>query len=262
MTARIQSTFPANALDWLVGAKGGHVLALGRTCAPLMATLDERGDILTAADPDPSGVRRLLAHAPRALPTVSEASALPFVPCAFDVVLINQSFHTLNAGAALPELARVLRPGGHLAIAYTIRDDSVPWVRRLVKLMRTVDPDAMAGDYGSAAVDHLAESPYFPEVERKDFRLWAPTTRDGLIDMVRRRFPRLEAERLNPLLTEVEALYESSARAPEPLLLPYRVACWRGYVDHTEFTSALNLPDDGLSISLSRHPLSDASRPG
>ena len=250
MTALPQSTFPATALDWMIGDRGAQVLALGRTCGPLLRMLADRGDRLTANDPDPSGVRKMLARAPRALPTVADAGRLPFVPCAFDVVLINQSFHALDPVVVLPELARVLRPGGHLALSYTIRDDSVPWVRRLVTLMRTVDPQAMTGDYGSSSVDALAASPHFPTVDRRDFRLGAPIGRRAMLEMVGRRFPDLPEDRRDDLLAEVAALYDTSARVPEPLLLPYRVACWRAWVDHSEFTSGLALPDEGLPITL------------
>jgi len=250
MAAISQSTFPPAALDWLIDARSAKVLALGRTCTPLMQLLADRGDRLTANDPDPTGVRRMLAHAPRALPTVAEADHLPFVPGAFDVVLVNQSFHALDQRAALPELARVLAPGGHLAISYTIRDDSVPWVRRLVRIMRTIDPTAMAGDYGSSSVDDLDDSPLFPHVEHKSFRLWSKIDRGGLLGMVARRFPTLEPGRKQELLAQVDELYEDSARVPDPLLLPYQVACWRAHVDHTELTSGLTLPDDGLAIIL------------
>lgn len=249
MTVTSQSAFPDVALEWLIESPTARLLALGRTCAPLMARLAERGHSMTANDPDPSGVRRLLSHAPRALPTVSDASRLPFVPQVFDVVLINQSFHTLDPATALPELARVLRPGGYLAIAYTIRDDSVPWVRRLVSLMRSVDPEAMSGDYGSDSVDAVAASPYFPQVERKNFRLWSPMSRRGMLDMVSRRFRDLEDDRRAELLADVADLYDASTRS-EALRLPYQVACWRAWADHAEFTSGLTVPDDGLSIVL------------
>ncbi len=249
MTVLSQPTFPESALDWLAGSPTSRLLALGRACAPLLGRLEDRGHHLTANDPDPSGVRLLLAHAPRALPTVSEASRMPFVPHAFDVVLVNQSFHTIGAPAALPELARVLRPGGHLSVAYTIRDDSVPWVRRLVTLMREIDPEAMTGDYGSESVDALADSPHFPEVERQNFRLWTPISRRGMLDMVARRFPNLDVDRRAELLDAVADLYDGAARF-ESLCLPYQVACWRAWVDHSEFTSGLALQDDGLSITL------------
>ena len=52
------------------------------------------------------------------------------------------------------------------------------------------------------------------------------------------------------LLAEVEALYATSARPPEPLLLPYTLACWRAVVDHAELTAPVEVAEEGLRISL------------
>ena len=52
------------------------------------------------------------------------------------------------------------------------------------------------------------------------------------------------------VLSAVGALYDGSARAPEPLLLPYSVVCWRAVVDHTQLTAPIELPQDGLRISI------------
>ena len=45
------------------------------------------------------------------------------------MVTSSQNLHKFAPGLALSEIARVLRPGGHLAVAYNTRDDTVPWVR-------------------------------------------------------------------------------------------------------------------------------------
>ncbi|WP_082034706.1 class I SAM-dependent methyltransferase [Nigerium massiliense] len=250
MSPTSQSPFPSAAIDWLVPGSREHVLALGRNCAPLLPHLAATGHHLTANDPDPAGVRAMLGRAPAALPTVSEAIRMPFVPGAFDTVLINQSLHTLDLPRALPEIARVLIDGGTLAVSYTVRDDSVPWVKRLAALMQSIDSEAMTGDYGGDSVAELARSPFFPDLERKNFRLWVPIARVGLLEMVARRFPDLAEDRRADLLADVGRLYEASARVPEPLLLPYQVACWRARVDHSEFSTPIRLPDRGLSISL------------
>ena len=55
---------------------------------------------------------------------------------------------------------------------------------------------------------------------------------------------RLDPTRRQALLDEVAALYDSIARPPEPLLLPYRASCWRAEVDHT----GLVLGEDDLDV--------------
>ncbi len=253
MTSPGQPAFPRVALDWLTPTgleQSARLLVVGRSTAPVAAALAADGRALVAVDASRAGLRTLLARAPRALPVVAQPTRLPFVPTAFDAVYLHQCFHLLPASAVLAECARVLVPDGCLALSWTTRDDSVPWVRRLIALMRAVDPGAMAGDYGTEAAGVLADNPFFYDVEHRSHRLWVPISRVDLLEMVANRFPDLPNEELSGLMGRVGALYESSARVPEPLLLPYQVACWRARVDHTEFTSQLRLPDDGLPIHL------------
>lgn len=254
MTSASSPAFPAAAFDWLspttTAGRRPRSLLLGRAAAPVAALLARGDDPLVAVDPSRAGLRSLLARSPRALPVVARPERLPFVPTSFDTVWIHQSFHSLLANAVLPELARVLVPGGHLAISYLARDDSVPWVRRLAALVQTVDPAAMTSGHGMDSVDAVADSPFFEPPEVRTFRLWVPIARIDLLNMVAARFSDLAPDQLSPLMVRVGDLYESSARVPEPLLLPYRVTCWRARVDHDEFTSQLRLPDDGLTISL------------
>lgn len=251
MSATTQPAFPQAALEWLAPTTTAsrRVLLLGRTAAALAAPLAASTPDMVACDTSRAGVRTLLNRAPRALPTVARPERLPFAPLAFAVVHVHQSLHTLVPDA-LASIARVLAPGGHLAVSYTVRDDSVPWVRRLTALLRDVDPDAMAGAYGTDSVDRLSASPWFADVAERSHRLWVPISRVDLLGMVARRFPDLDQDRLSQLMADVGALYENSARVPEPLLLPYRVACWRATVDHSELSAPLELPDEGLRIRL------------
>ena len=125
-------------------------------------------------------------------------------------------------------------------------------MKRLVALVRQVDAQAMSGDYGTDSLQALDDSAYFPTVETRAFRRWVPIDRDGLLSMVERTpvAQQLDDATRDALLADVAALYENAARPPEPLLLPYRVLCWRAQVDHTELTAPLDLPDDGLQIQL------------
>ena len=108
----------------------------------------------------------------------------------------------------------------------------------------------MIGDYGRDTISALQDSAYFPHVEERNFRNWLPIDRDGLLAMVRRRpaIARLPQDRLDSLLADVGAIYDASARAPEPLLLPFQAACRRAWVDHSDLTQPLDT--DGLRISM------------
>ncbi len=252
MSSSPGSRLPASALEWLIPGSHRRVLSLGVPGADVTRGLAATTHSFTVIDRLPDALEGLARLAPDSRRIVAQAESLPFAPCLFDVVLACQNLHTLAPGLAYAEIARVLQPAGSFAVMYLTRDDSVPWVRRLAALLQGADPAAMRGGYGTASVDTLAESDFFPDLEHRDFRMWVPVTRSGLVDMVRTH-PTLQSlprEALDELAAAVGDLYDSSARAPEPLLLPWRVQCWRAVVDHSELSKPLLPPDDAVDIRL------------
>jgi SAM-dependent methyltransferase len=252
MTYRSAGAFPAAALEWLAPDQPGRVLAIGRGSAATANRLARLGNQVTITDKSAPAVRAAHRRYPSLQGIGAAPDALPFVPCSFDAVFVGQGMHLLPTGLALDEFARVLAPGGQLTVLYTSRDDSVPWVRRLAALLREFDPEAMTGGAELYSVASIAASPHFPVVEHRAFRLWVPITRDGMLEMVSSapRLGSLDGELADRLLNDVGALYDTSARAPEPLLLPYSVMCWRARVDHSELSTQLHPPEDGLQITL------------
>jgi hypothetical protein len=93
---------------------------------------------------------------------------------------------------------------------------------------------------------------YFDELTERRFRIWVPAALPELLAMVAvvPGVAAASASEREALLAEVEGLYETSARAPEPLLLPYTLACWRAVVDHSELTAPVEVAEEGLRISL------------
>lgn len=242
------SAFPQEALDWLAVWPGVRGIVVGDDPA-LPRRLARRGHQIFALSPDEALIRRWGEEGSVTV-VHGRAEAIPLDPFQFEVAFAHQSFHRLDAGQALPQLARVLRPGGCVSASYLIRDDSVPWVRRLAALLRRYDPMAMRGDYGHQALDHFDESTHFPEVERRAFRIWQPLTRDAMQQMVRGQSfaRRLEPAQLERLVEQVMELYDSAARPGEDLKLPFQLLCVRAWVDHAELTSPVQAPDDGLQI--------------
>src|SRR5690349_19518574 len=53
---------------------------------------------------------------------------IPLPDASVDAVVISAAWHWLDPALAVPEIARVLRPGGRLGLIWVSRDDRVPWV--------------------------------------------------------------------------------------------------------------------------------------
>jgi SAM-dependent methyltransferase len=243
--------FPEAALIWLAGDCEGQALVVAPSGGvPRMIARAGLNTIVLANDVETA--RKFFASI-RITPVVAHAEALPFVDGHFGLVLVHQMAAQLSLGLAIPEFARVLRPDGLLATSYFVRDDSVPWVRRLIQIMRTVDPSAMKGDDQSSAIAPIMASRYFTDQASRDFRIWIPTSRAALLDMVSDMecVDNLDTAARTKLLDDVSDLYRGAATVNE-LRLPYQLRCWRGHVDHTALKHTTPRPPslvDGLSLS-------------
>jgi SAM-dependent methyltransferase len=103
---------PRNILDIGTGTGDGAITAAGRWPA---------ADV-TGVDVSPEMVEEARRKAPELCFEVADASRLDFPEGAFDLVTMN------NAIPFFGELARVVRPGGHLLIAFTLGADTPIYV--------------------------------------------------------------------------------------------------------------------------------------
>jgi len=109
-------------LDLLGVKAGGRVLDVGCGAGRLMLRMGRRGCLATGIDV----IRADLGEARRRLDEVwpqielveGDGGRLPFVDASFDFVTCTETLeHVADAGLALREMARVLRPGGRLAVS-------------------------------------------------------------------------------------------------------------------------------------------------
>lgn len=63
------------------------------------------------------------------------AERLPFADACVDLVTAATAFHWFGASLAVPEMRRVLKPGGAVGLATNVRDESVDWVRALSEIV-------------------------------------------------------------------------------------------------------------------------------
>ena len=222
---RGRPTYPPDGVRWLVGREAAAVLEVGAGTGKLTGELVAQGHDVLATDPDEEMLDYLNKRVPQARTAVASAESLPVGDRSVDVVVAAQAFHWFDHDVALPEIARVLKPGGVLALVWHFRDDKIPWVRRLGDLIGTqeqlADPSVP-----------LAESGLFEPVEAKQFKHWQDINRESIVDLVlsRSNVSTLPDDERDAKLAEVVAFYDDFGRGYDGMQLPYVTHCFRARV--------------------------------
>lgn len=220
---RARPGYPEDAVCWLAGAGPRDVVDLGAGTGKLTRSLVAVGHRVTAVEPLPDMLEQLRGAVPQATAVSGSAEAIPLAGASADVVVCAQAFHWFEHGAALPEIARVLRPGGRLALVWNTRDDRQPWVARLsdeVIGRETVED--------RDAAEPIDASGLFGPVERATFSFVQPLDRDRLLDLILSRSycaVRPEAERA-PVLERAGRIFDEHA-VNGTIELRYLTECFR-----------------------------------
>ena len=161
-------------MRWLTGPDPVQVLDLGAGTGKLTRALVALGHDVIAVEPSPE----MIAQLRRALPGVEAlegvAERIPVPDGRFDVVTAGQAFHWFDPERALPEIARVLRPGGTLGLVWNLWNDASPVVARL----NAVLPPYVPSD------EPLALDERFGPLEEASFDWVRSYGRDELVDGV------------------------------------------------------------------------------
>jgi SAM-dependent methyltransferase len=122
---------------WSLEPSGASVVDLAAGTGRLTRELLAAGASVTAVEP----VDEMRAHIADAPAVAGTAEAIPLGDGAVDAVFVGEAFHWFDAPAALPEIARVLRPGGGLALMWNVglpQDGEQPWRLEVVELVKDI----------------------------------------------------------------------------------------------------------------------------
>lgn len=188
--------YPIDAIKWAIAPVSDlerpvDALDLGAGTGKLTALLAGLSgpEHVVAIEPDPE----MLAELRRGLPEVKalegRAEAIPLPDGSVDAVLAGQAAHWFDLDRALPEIARVLRPGGVLAGLWNADDTSVAWVRGLHESSgrRTVVPILGPEDQDAATSTWLTEvgKQLFWPAEQAEFTHSHIRTAESMVETLR-----------------------------------------------------------------------------
>jgi len=122
-----------------------RVLDLAAGTGKLTASIARIGADVTAVEPDQDMLAELRRGLPEVRALAGRAEQIPLPDGSVDAVLIGQAMHWFDLDRAMPEIARVLTPGGVVAGLWNVDDDRVPWVAELAEISKNQASPTLLG---------------------------------------------------------------------------------------------------------------------
>lgn len=130
--AKSRPTYPAEIFDALQeisgrALSGSRVADVGAGTGISSRQLHERGAEVTAVELSEPMLRQLVSQSPGVRAVMGSANALPLRDGSVDFVTFAQAWHWVDPERAVPEVLRVLKPGGALGCFWNKPDTDAPW---------------------------------------------------------------------------------------------------------------------------------------
>jgi SAM-dependent methyltransferase len=183
---RARPEYPPDAVAWMAEKldlrAGRTVLDLGAGTGKLTRALVRTGADVIAVEPGEAMLAQLRRVVPAAEAVVGAAESIPLPDASVDAITIGQAFHWFRHDEALPELHRVLRGGGGVALIWNSRDHERPLQQEVSNLIKPfVPPNRPPVGHSTAA---LEASPLFGPVERHAFGFAQQLDADDLVERI------------------------------------------------------------------------------
>lgn len=216
--------YPDPAVEWLIPTDARDVLDLGAGTGKFTRSLAARGLSVVAVDPSDQMLAALTEASPDIVALVGTAEQIPLGGDSVDGVTVAQAWHWVDPERAVPEVARVLRPGGQLGLVWNQRDERVDWVQRLATIIHEDgSAETLAGS--------IVVGPPFGPIEAAEFLWQKPMDRPEMHAMIASRsvFITAEPTHQEQILTAVDELLDTHPDlvGRDVFAMPYRTFVFR-----------------------------------
>jgi len=183
---RARPEYPPEAVAWLAEkldlGENRTVLDLGAGTGKLTRALLRTGARVIAVEPGDAMRAELVRALPEAEALRGAAEHIPLPGASVDAITVGQAFHWFRHEEALPELYRVLRPGGRIGLLWNMRDQESPLQHVVNEVIASLVPPerAVAGDSSRL----LAESDLFGPLEEHRFSFVQHLDADALVGRI------------------------------------------------------------------------------
>jgi SAM-dependent methyltransferase len=172
----VRPTYPGEVVEWLVPRGVHRIIDLGAGTGKFARALVDRGLDVVGVEPS-AGMRETFANAVGGATVIAgSAEDIPLEDASVDAVVVAQAWHWVDSTRAVPEVARILRPGGSLGLVWNTRDEGEAWVAAL---------SALFAEY--AVTNELAGEPEvgppFGPLDHYALRWRHPMTAEEIVDL-------------------------------------------------------------------------------
>jgi SAM-dependent methyltransferase len=183
---RARPGYPSEAVAWIADRldlrPGRTVLDLGAGTGKLTRALLDTGARVIAVEPGDAMRAELERAAPGAEALRGSAEDIPLRNASVDAIAVGQAFHWFRHDVAIPELHRVLRRGGGVALLWNSRDPDAPLHQEIGKMIEPFIPPDRPDSEEWAQL--LEESELFGQLEERRFSFVQQLDADMLAERI------------------------------------------------------------------------------
>jgi SAM-dependent methyltransferase len=206
---RHRPEYPGEALRWAAGRlelePGARVLDVGAGTGKLTRGLAALGLEVVAVEPGVPMLEQLRVAVPEAEAHEGQAESIPLPDESVDAAFAGQAYHWFDRERALPDLHRVVRPGGGLALLWN-------WWDERDRLQRELGRIVGFSGHRPYNEEELPGAPWFHEVGRTVVDSAEDTSPEAVVSRIATTsmFLTMDAAERERLLAEVHDLASRS----------------------------------------------------